>query len=133
MITCYLGVGSNLGDRLKNIKLSIQKINALKETKVIKVSKIIETKPLGGPKRQPKFLNACLRIKTNLSAVNLLKKLKTIEKELGRVKTVRFGPRIIDLDILLYGDGILRTKALTIPHPRLFERTFVTVPLSEVL
>jgi 2-amino-4-hydroxy-6-hydroxymethyldihydropteridine diphosphokinase len=133
MLTCYLGVGSNLGDRLKNIKLSIQKIDALKETKVIKVSRIIETKPLGGPRHQPKFLNACLRIQTSLSPKILLKKLKIIENEIGRRKTVRFGPRIIDLDILLYGDKSVRTKLLRIPHPRLFERSFVVEPLTEVL
>ncbi|MBI4982899.1 MAG: 2-amino-4-hydroxy-6-hydroxymethyldihydropteridine diphosphokinase [Candidatus Omnitrophica bacterium] len=133
MLTCYLGVGSNLGDRLKNIKLSIQKIDTLKETKVIKVSRIIETKPLGGPRHQPKFLNACLRIQTSLSPKILLKKLKIIENEIGRRKTVRFGPRIIDLDILLYGDKSVRTKLLRIPHPRLFERSFVVEPLTEVL
>lgn len=133
MTTCYLGLGSNLGDRRKNIRLAIQKINRLKGTKVIKVSKLIETAPVGGPLRQPKFLNGALKIKTNLSPQLLLKKIKEIEKELGRSKTTRFGPRTIDLDILLYSDKIMKTKKLTIPHPRMFERDFVLKSLSEVI
>ena len=101
MVICYIGVGSNLGDRVKNIKSAIKEIGALKRTKVMKASKLIETKPVGGLKLQPKFLNAALKIKTSLFPVALLKNLKIIEKQLGRVKTVRNGPRTIDLDILL--------------------------------
>lgn len=133
MVTCYLGVGSNLGDRRKNIKLALQKIKALKGTKILKVSKISQTKPVGGPAAQGKFLNAALKIKTKLKAAGLLKKLKTIEKELGRTKSVRFGPRPMDLDILFYGDKIINRKGLIIPHPRIFEREFVIKPLLEVI
>lgn len=89
--------------------------------------------PLGGPKHQPLFLNACLKIQTRLLPAPLLKSLKNIEKELGRKKTVRWGPRKIDLDILLYGDKIIKSKTLNIPHPRMLERTFVLKPLLEVL
>ncbi len=133
MTICYLGIGTNLGNRRKNIKLAVKKINALKDTRVYKKSEIIETFPVGGPARQCNYLNAALKIGTKFSPINLLKKLKKIEKELGRAKTARFGPRVIDLDILLYGDTILRTKVLTIPHPRMFGRDFVIKPLLEVI
>lgn len=133
MVTCYLGIGSNLGDRAKFIRLALTKIKTLKDTKVIKVSKIIETKAMGGPPDQGKFLNAALKIKTNLSALALLKNLKKIEKDLGRTKTVRYGPRTIDLDILFYTDKIINRKELKIPHPKVFERKFVIEPLLEIL
>jgi len=133
MVICYLGVGSNLGNRRKNIKLAIKKIRAWKGTKIIKASKLFEFLPSGGPAGQPNYLNAALSISINFSPLNLLKKLKKIEKELGRVPTVRFGPRVMDLDILLYGDRFIRNKVLTIPHPRLFSRDFVIKPLIEVL
>jgi len=133
MVTCYLGIGSNLGKRRKNIKLAIQKISALKDTEVIKSSRMIETEPVGGPVGQGKFLNAALKIRTSLSPLILLKKLKSIEKQLGREKTVRNGPRAIDLDILFYGDRIINSKSLTIPHPRVFEREFVIKPLLEII
>lgn len=133
MVTCYLGIGSNLGDRQKNIRLAIKKIKTLEDTKVIKVSKLMETEPRGGPKNQPKFLNAALKIKTNTPPLILLSRLKKIEKELGRIKTVRFGPRPIDLDILFYGDKIINRKDLKVPHPKVFEREFVIKPLLEII
>lgn len=133
MVTCYLGIGSNLGDRKAHIICATQKIKALKNTRVIKRSKIIETNPVGGPKSQGKFLNAVIKIKTSIPPATLLKKLKKIENELGRERTVRNGPRTIDLDILLYGDRIMRTKALCIPHPRMLKRQFVLKPLSELI
>ena len=133
MLICYLGIGSNLGDRRKNIKLALKKIEELRGTQIIKVSKIIETHPVGGP-HQGKFLNAALKIKTNLSPSILLRKLKTIEKELGRKKSsVRYGPRPIDLDILFYGDKIIDRKDLKVPHPKVFAREFVRKPLLEVI
>jgi 2-amino-4-hydroxy-6-hydroxymethyldihydropteridine diphosphokinase len=133
MVICYLGVGSNLGNRRKNIKLAVKKIGTLKDTTIIKASKLFESLPSGGPAGQPNYLNAALKISTNFLPLNLLKKLKKIEKELGRVPTVRFGPRIIDLDILLYGDKLIRNKHLVVPHPRMFSRDFVIKPLVEVL
>lgn len=133
MVICYLGVGSNLGQRGKNIKLAVNKIKALKDTRVIKASKLHESLPCGGPSGQPNYLNAALKISTKFSPLDLLKKLKKIEKLLGRVSAVRFGPRIIDLDILLYGDQLIRNQDLIIPHPRMFERDFVIQPLIEVL
>jgi 2-amino-4-hydroxy-6-hydroxymethyldihydropteridine diphosphokinase len=133
MVIVYLGVGSNLGERRKNIKLSVKKIRALKDTQVIKQSKLLETFPCGGPAGQSKYLNAALKIRTCFTPLKLLKKLKDIENSMGRRKTVRFGPRIIDLDVLLYGDETIRNRKLTIPHPRLFSREFVIKPLMEVL
>jgi 2-amino-4-hydroxy-6-hydroxymethyldihydropteridine diphosphokinase len=133
MAICYLGIGSNLGDRNRNIKEAIKKINLLKDTQVIKISKIIETKPVGGPIAQGDFLNAALKMQTRIPPLKLLKDLKKIEKDLGRAKSVKYGPRVIDLDILFYGERIINTKELTIPHPRLFARDFVIKPLSEVI
>lgn len=132
MQDCFIGLGSNLGDKRKNLLKALQKIKQLKGIKIIKTSKIIQSMPLGGPK-QPEFLNAVIKIRTRLSPSSLLRKLKKIETELGRKKTVRWGPRIIDLDILLYADRIIETKELTVPHPRIFERDFVIKPLLEVL
>ncbi|MDD5409445.1 MAG: 2-amino-4-hydroxy-6-hydroxymethyldihydropteridine diphosphokinase [Candidatus Omnitrophica bacterium] len=133
MAVCYLGLGTNLGNRRENIKLAVKKINALRNTRVLKESGIMESSPAGGPAGQPRFLNAALKIDTKLSALALLKKLKEIEILMGRKKTVRFGPRVIDLDILLYSDKVRRGKILTIPHPRMFSRDFVIKPLLEVL
>jgi len=133
MVTCYLGIGSNLGNRSKNIRLAIQKIRALKNTELIKISGIIETKPMGGPRNQNKFLNAAIKIKTNLTPSLLLKKFKKIEIELGRTKTLRYGPRVIDLDILFYGDKIINRNNLEIPHPKVFKREFVIRPLLEII
>lgn len=132
MVNCYLGIGSNLGDRRKNIKKALEILESIKGIKVKKVSKIYETEPVGGPP-QGKFLNGVIKIKTSLSAFHLLKILKRIEKDLGRKPTVRFGPREIDLDILFYSDKVINRKDLKIPHPRIFEREFVLKPLLEVL
>lgn len=133
MTICYIGLGSNLGNRRKNINAAFKQINSLKDTKILRLSRIIETSPLGGPRNQGKFLNAALKIKTRLSPVNLLKKLKNIEKAIGRVKTVRYGPRVIDLDILFYADEIINSPKLRIPHPKVFEREFVLKPLLEII
>lgn len=133
MDTCYIGIGSNLGDRQRNIKLAVKKIKALGDTRVIKVSQLIETKPVGGPSGQSNFLNGALKIKTNFPPKRLLKKLKIIEQELGRIRTIRNGPRTIDLDILFYGDRVINTKELIIPHPRMLKREFVMKPLLEII
>ena len=133
MVICYLGVGSNLGNRRKNIKLAVKLIGALKDTKIIKESRLFESSPSGGPAGQPNYLNAALKISTKLSPLKLLKQLKKIEKVLGRVKTARFGPRCIDLDILLFTDKVIERKELKIPHPRLMERDFVLKPLLELI
>ncbi|MDD4907991.1 MAG: 2-amino-4-hydroxy-6-hydroxymethyldihydropteridine diphosphokinase [Candidatus Omnitrophica bacterium] len=132
MVTCYLGLGSNLGDRRANIAKALEYLKNTKGVKIEKFSRIYETDPIGGPP-QGKFLNAALRMRTSLAPAALLKTLKRIEKQLGRKKAVRFGPRLIDLDILLYGDKLIHTKSLQIPHPRMFEREFVLKPLREIV
>jgi len=133
MNICYLGIGSNLGERKKNIDLAVENIKKIKHTHFIKLAPVIETEPQGGPKGQGKYLNTVAKIKTSLSPFSLLKELKKIEKKLGRTKTVRNGPRVIDLDILLYADKVINTKRLKIPHPRLFLREFVLEPLSKLI
>jgi 2-amino-4-hydroxy-6-hydroxymethyldihydropteridine diphosphokinase len=133
MVICYLGLGSNLGNRRRNIKLAVKKISSLKDTRIIKESGLFDCSPVGGPCGQPNYLNAALKIQTKFPPLVLFKKLKKIEDELGRIPTVRFGPRVIDLDILLYGDRFMQNKTLNIPHPRMFERDFVIKPLQEVL
>jgi 2-amino-4-hydroxy-6-hydroxymethyldihydropteridine diphosphokinase len=132
MVVCYLGVGSNLGDRKANIEKAVNSLRKIKKIKIDKVSKFYEASPQGGP-RQGKFLNGAIRLRTALEPSLLLKKIKSIEKKLGRKKTVRYGPRIIDLDILLYADRIINKKNLKIPHPRMFEREFVLKPLIEIV
>ncbi len=132
MVVCFLGVGSNLGNRRKNIKKALDYLSKTKGIKIEKSSRIYETEPLGGP-TQGKFLNAAIKIKTSLTPALLLKTLKKIEKDLGRKKTVRFGPRHIDLDILFYANKIIKTRNLVIPHPRMFEREFVLKPLREII
>jgi 2-amino-4-hydroxy-6-hydroxymethyldihydropteridine diphosphokinase len=128
---CYIGLGSNLGDRALNIQLAIEKIKQIQDTKITRISSIIETLPVGGPP-QGKFLNAVIEIQTNISAQKLLKNLQGIESELGRRRTVKNGPRTIDLDILLYGDMQIRQKNLIVPHPKIKEREFVLTPLREI-
>ena len=132
MVVCYLAVGSNLGNRRKNIKKALDYLAKTKGIKIEKASRIYETKAIGGV-AQGKFLNAAIKIKTSLTPQLLLKTVKNIEKDLGRKKTVRWGPREIDLDILLYGNKFIKIKNLVIPHPRMFEREFVLRPLREII
>jgi len=134
MVNCYIALGSNLGNRRNYLSAAFNKIKRLKGVKPIKISRVIETPPVGMPKKQPKFLNAALKIKTSLTPIKLLKCLQRVEEELGRPsRHSRSGNRAIDLDILLYGDKVIRTRRLIIPHPRMFKRDFVIKPLSEVI
>ena len=131
-VKAYLGLGSNLGDRRKNIERAIAYLRESAGIRVEKVSSIMETEPAGGPK-QGKFLNACLEIKTDLPPADLLRRLKSIERKFGRRQSkVRWGPRTIDLDILLYGKLILKHPGLSIPHALMHERKFVLGPLAEI-
>jgi 2-amino-4-hydroxy-6-hydroxymethyldihydropteridine diphosphokinase len=131
MSVCYVGIGSNLGKRRENISSAIDKINQLKDTKVAKISSIIETEPVGGPP-QGRYLNAAIEIHTHLSPQELLANLQNIETELGRVRTIKNGPRTIDLDILLFDEQKINERDLIIPHPKILERDFVLVPLKEI-
>lgn len=127
----YIGIGSNLGNRLKNCTDAVNKINIHPEINVTKVSSWIETDPIGYID-QPKFINGAIEIKTSLSPVELLQALKQIEKEIGREKTFRWGPRTIDLDLLLYDSLTLKSDELTLPHPHIQDRDFVKIPLLEI-
>jgi len=125
----YLSLGSNLGDRLINLKNAISTLSP--KVRVMAQSSVYETEPWGYSD-QPAFLNTVVKGDTDLNPRELLAFLKTIEVSLGRRKTFRFGPRLIDLDILLFDDLVMDAPDLIIPHPRIAERAFVLVPLSEI-
>ena len=133
MAVVYIGIGSNLGDRRANIDRALSLLKEEKEIEVQAVSKMIETEPVGGPE-QGLFLNGVLRVRTDLLPLDLLSKLKNIERRLGRQRSdERNRPRTMDLDILFYDDVVIVDgRTLTIPHPRLAERRFVLEPLSEL-
>ncbi len=131
MVKVYIGLGSNLGDRSGNIEEAIDSLKAVDSMQVKKISPIYETEP-EGVGDQPDFLNCALEVETDLPPNKLLASLKAIEKQMGRSGGKRWGPRIIDLDILLYGDLVMKEVDLEIPHPLLPERLFVLAPLSEV-
>ncbi len=129
MALVYLGLGTNLGDREANLRRALAELKHLGIVKSI--SSLYETEPVGYP-NQGWFLNIACALATNLEPVALLHALKAIEGLLGRRPTMRHGPRIIDLDILLYDDRILDTAELTIPHPQMHRRRFVLQPLAEI-
>ncbi len=130
MPVIYLGLGSNVGDREKNLRDAVRLLAAY-GVKELKLSTIIETAPVGGPP-QGLFLNAVIKADTRLGPEDLLKAARQVEFDLGRVRTVKDGPRTIDIDILLYEGVALETPELCIPHPRMKERAFVMGPLHEV-
>lgn len=129
--TAYIAIGSNLGDRLSFIDDALGHLGENPEIEISQTSTIRETDPVG-PGRQNPYLNAVARIQTTLQAHPLLDALIDIEHRLGRIRREKWGPRTIDLDILLFDDQIIDEASLTIPHPRLQERTFVLVPLCEI-
>ena len=130
MAIAYISIGSNLGDREENCR---QAIKLLKENGIAvkKQSSMYETEPWG-IKDQPKFINMAVEAETDKKPEELLRVLKEIEKEIGRTETTKWGPRIIDLDILFYDDLILKIPGIEIPHPLLHEREFVLKPLCEI-
>ena len=130
MSIVYLALGSNLGDRLQYIHQAIEELEAC-GLKVLKLSTVIETDPIGGPP-QGKYFNAVLKADTLHSPEELHVITQAIERKLGRVKKTINGPRVIDIDILLYDDIKLITPQLLIPHPRCLERPFVMQPLEEI-
>jgi 2-amino-4-hydroxy-6-hydroxymethyldihydropteridine diphosphokinase len=128
----YVGLGSNMGDRERMLWSAVHMLTFNPEVEVVAVSSIRETDPVGIVD-QPPFLNAAVAIDTELEPRALLDLLLSIERELGRTRDgPRFGPRTIDLDLLLYGDEIVEEPGLTIPHPRLHERRFALEPLAEL-
>jgi 2-amino-4-hydroxy-6-hydroxymethyldihydropteridine diphosphokinase len=129
-VICYVGLGSNVGDRLENLRHAVTLLAATDGIEVAVTSAVYETDPLGPP--QPDFLNAAAELRTTLSAQDLLARFKQIEAEIGRTGSERWGPREIDIDLLTYGDESIDTDDLRVPHPRMGERAFVLVPLSEI-
>jgi 2-amino-4-hydroxy-6-hydroxymethyldihydropteridine diphosphokinase len=129
--TAFVGIGSNLGDREGNLRRAVELLAAEDGIEVAAVSEIRETDPVG-PVEQGPFLNGVVRIETDLGPRELLARLLAVEQRLGRVRRERWGPRTIDLDLLLYGNQAVDEPGLTVPHPRLHERRFALEPLSDL-
>ncbi|MCZ8182234.1 MAG: 2-amino-4-hydroxy-6-hydroxymethyldihydropteridine diphosphokinase [Beijerinckiaceae bacterium] len=127
----YLALGSNLGDKVGHLRRAAEAIAQLPETRILARSSIYRTPPWGKTD-QDWFANAALAVETALSPPALLAAVLEIERRLGRVRRERWGPRIIDIDVLAHGDAVLATDTLTLPHPAMTERAFVLVPLNEI-
>jgi 2-amino-4-hydroxy-6-hydroxymethyldihydropteridine diphosphokinase len=131
----YLGLGSNLGDRAALLAAAVEALDS--PTHALRVSarsSVHETSPVGGPTGQPDFLNQVIAVETTLTPEELLARCLEVEASLGRAREreERWGPRAIDIDVLLYGDAVVRSETLTLPHPRLHERAFALAPLCEI-
>lgn len=124
---CFIGLGSNLGDTETSLTLALQAMNSLPDTQVLRASPLFRTTPVG-PQDQPDFLNAVAEITTQFSATELLNQLQQIEVAAGRTPTRHWGERVLDLDILSYGDDVIDQPTLIVPHPHLGSRAFVLVP-----
>ena len=135
MTIVYIGLGSNLGGDFaspkQNITSAINALAKIKSIQMIKISSFYESKPIG-PQDQSDYINAVIKLKTNLDSTKLLNSLQTIENHHGRIRSQYWGPRTLDLDILLFGDQIIHNDRLTIPHTEICNRSFVLVPLSEI-
>ena len=133
MTAVFLGLGSNIGDRLDRISSAARRLGALPGIRMRQMAPIIETEPVGGPVGQDPYLNTVVRIDTDLEPLALLDRCQAVERQLGRLPSPqRWAPRPIDLDILFYGDRVVNDPRLTIPHPRLQERWFVLEPLAQL-
>lgn len=130
-VAAYIGLGGNLGDRRATLNKAVAAIDRLPRTRVGRRSSFYRSRPMGGIS-QPPFLNAVVRIRTRLPARALLAALQGIERRCGRVRKLRWGPRTLDLDILVYGDTIMDEHGLVIPHPGIPARSFVLYPLREI-
>jgi len=130
-VECLVALGSNLGDRLANLRAGVAGLRDA-GVEVAAVSPVYETAPVGGPDDQGPYLNAALRARTTLAAADLLAVLHRIEAERERRRTVHWGPRTLDLDLLVHGDVVSDADALFVPHPRMHERRFVMVPVCDV-
>ncbi|MDR2430787.1 MAG: 2-amino-4-hydroxy-6-hydroxymethyldihydropteridine diphosphokinase [Candidatus Margulisbacteria bacterium] len=128
---CFIGLGSNLGDRGQNLRRALAELEKLSGTKILKVSAFYDTAPVGY-REQNRFLNAAAQLETDLTPLELLAKTKAIEKKLGRETSFKWGPRVIDIDILAYGGQIIDAEGLRIPHLELSARRFVLEPLAEI-
>jgi 2-amino-4-hydroxy-6-hydroxymethyldihydropteridine diphosphokinase len=130
-VTAYLGLGSNLGNRFDLLCEALQKLKSIEGIEVTKSSPVYESVP-EGVSHQPRFLNAAIEIVTDLDEKKLLKECQNIENEMGRVRKEHWGPRNIDIDILMYDDLVCSTRDLIIPHPFFHEREFVLRPLADI-
>ncbi len=130
-VTAAIALGSNLGDSLATLQAAVQQIEKSSNLQITTQSHWYKTLPMGPP--QPDYINGCLCVQTCLSPEQLLQRLLEIEDQLGRLRQERWGPRTLDLDLLLCDQVVIQTSILTLPHPRLHERAFVLVPLAEIL
>lgn len=131
MSKAFVGFGTNMGDREDNIRVALESLNLIPNTAVVSTSKIYETKPWGYL-NQPDFLNGVVEVETSLSPAALLGALLGIEAAMGRIRKIKNGPRVIDLDLLMYDDVKHKTDELVLPHPRMMERAFVLKPLIDL-
>ena len=129
-VTAFLGLGSNMGDRLENLRRVQEALEATDGLKVVRSSRVYETAPVGPP--QPDYLNAVVEVETTLGPRDLLDACLEVERAMGRVRDQRWGPRVIDVDVLTFGDEDIDEPGLTVPHPRMHERSFVLIPLLEL-
>jgi 2-amino-4-hydroxy-6-hydroxymethyldihydropteridine diphosphokinase len=127
----YIGLGSNLGDKKENLEQALKMLESADEVRITRVSSLYQSEPWG-IKDQDDFLNQVIEIETGLEALDLLHLLQTIEIDMGRRRDAKWGPRNIDLDVLLYGDEVLQSEALQVPHAHMRERLFVLLPLQEI-
>jgi 2-amino-4-hydroxy-6-hydroxymethyldihydropteridine diphosphokinase len=131
LVRAYLGLGSNLGDRLDHLRRAVELLGH-RGARPVRSSRVFETDPVGGPP-QPEYLNAVLEVETELEPRSLLTACLGVETDLGRVRGERWGPRVIDIDILTYGNLRIEEPDLQVPHQRMHERAFVLVPLLELV
>lgn len=131
MAKAYISLGSNMGDKIDNLQRAIFELALINEIKITAVSSIYSTAPMGYTE-QDWFLNAVAELEVEMEARQLLKALLEVESQMGRVRTIHWGPRVIDLDLLLYNNEVIIDKEIEVPHPRLTERAFVLVPLLEL-
>lgn len=131
-ITAYLALGANIGDREKNIEEALQKLRETPGVEVGRVSSFLENPAEGMGDDAPAFLNAATEIHTTLGSHALLHRILEIEREMGRERKTKWAPRVIDLDLLLYGSQIISSQELIVPHPLMHERRFVLEPLAEI-
>lgn len=128
---CFLGLGSNLGDRDATLRSAVAALARDGSVDVLRSSSVYETDPVGGPE-QPSYRNAVIEVETDLAPLELLDLCQAVEAEHGRVRLERWGPRTLDIDVLSCGDLVVEEERLTVPHPRMSERAFVLVPLAEL-
>ncbi|MDO8930787.1 MAG: 2-amino-4-hydroxy-6-hydroxymethyldihydropteridine diphosphokinase [Rhodocyclaceae bacterium] len=131
MTLAYIALGANLGNPIITVKSAIADLDCIADSRRVATSSLYHTAPVG-LKNQPDFINAVVALETGLAPQALLEQLFAIEFQFGRQRSVRNAPRTLDLDLLLYGDAVLDTPTLTLPHPRMHERAFVLAPLAEI-